>query len=243
MLNIPSFTKRLEAPAPPPHMDPNGGALSGYTGHCPRQASPPANYRRTIRAQPPLAAKVGSTPQQHWLPRSRSAITPPPSWRDTVKGAGGAAGKLDEFLAKSISMKGIVTNDWRAHQPEEPPSLPQSSRSYRRAVGGIMVGWSGSVPHSAAHFGSNPVGAWVRESIPHPPAPSLLLSSGGTWARQQVASSSDAMMIMRPLAPPLMPSSATQGICRPLCTPLASQHGRHRPSKWRMTLWPTRREQ
>jgi hypothetical protein len=158
MLNIPSFTKRLEAPAPPPHMDPNGGALSGYTGHCPRQASPPANYRRTIRAQPPLAAKVGSTPQQHWLPRSRSAITPPPSWRDTVKGAGGAAGKLDEFLAKSISMKGIVTNDWRAHQPEEPPSLPQSSRSYRRAVGGIMVGWSGSVPHSAAHFGSNPVG-------------------------------------------------------------------------------------
>ena len=158
---------------PAPRMDPNGGAILGYGGHRPRHAFEDAHGRKvdSYRGSPMIAqqtphrrghralpGKVGARPQQQWVPPPKRSLTPPPSWRDSDPGEGGAAGQLDEFLAKSTTMKGIVTNDWLVHQAEPPPSLPASSRTYRRSVGGIVPGWQGFVPHSAAHCGSSHVG-------------------------------------------------------------------------------------
>jgi hypothetical protein len=178
-LMLPSMIEEQQGIRPvekAPMMRTDGGAILGYGGHRPkhtfedmkgRPSSAPYRGSPMVAQQTPhrryhadLGIKVGTKPGDvhNWVPGARRAITPPPSWRDAEKGAGGAAGQTDEFLAKSTKMKGIVVNDWRVHQAEPPPSLPPSSRSYKQAVGGILPGWQGFVPHSAAHCGSSHVG-------------------------------------------------------------------------------------
>ena len=101
-----------------PMMRADGGAIIGYGGHRPQHTFEDTKGRPSTvpRGSPMLAQqtphrrfhkeltiKPGTSPGDvhNWVPGTRRALTPPPSWRDAEKGEGGAAGQADEFLAAS----------------------------------------------------------------------------------------------------------------------------------------------